>query len=142
MHRLAIPVLGLVLVVGSCVATNPHLQSVPVATNGPKACLADAEWTAQTERVAHSQTNLTQRTGERLACDVARMRLAKRSASVCQTTFGSRADIRSLTAATQFAGAGSGCNCLDYGLWTRCEAAGDAICSFEAAVPTTGSCVP
>jgi len=142
MRRFPLFVLGFLLSAAACVATNPHVQPVPVATNGPKACLAAAEWTTETRRIAHSHTYETRRMGERLACDVARMQLAERSASVCQVNLGSRTDIRNLTAATQFSGVGQGCNCLDFGMWTRCEVEGDAVCGFAAAVPGTGDCAP
>lgn len=124
----------------ACVATGSNLTPVSVPTNGPAACYAGATWVPQEERVSHSWQSSTMPMGEALACDLAKRELAQRSAGICQTSFGSRTDIRNLTARTQFDGGSWICSCRDAGIFMQYDVEGDAICNFETAAAGTDSC--
>lgn len=124
----------------ACVAADPTLTPASVPTNGPAACYAGASWIPQEERVSHSWQSSTMPMGEALACDLAKRELAVRSPGICQTSFGSRTDIRNLTARTQFDGGSWICTCRDAGIFMQCDVEGDAICNFESAAAGTDSC--
>ncbi|MEZ5670053.1 MAG: hypothetical protein R3F55_21980 [Alphaproteobacteria bacterium] len=124
----------------ACVGPGAGVPPAAVPTNGPAACTATAAWQPQEQRIAHEWVYETLRMGEYLACDVAKRQLAQRSASVCQTALGSRTDIRDLVARTQFHGSGYVCDCREVGMFTACTVEGDALCSYEEAVPGSYSC--
>jgi hypothetical protein len=98
----------------------------------------DAAFTPREERVAIRHTATMMRMGELAACELAKQELASRSPGTCQTHFGSRTDIRNLTARTQFNGGTWICHCRDAGLFMQCDVSGDAVCAFEEA---TSRCV-
>ena len=128
----------------ACVAGSsqaPWQTPVALATNGPAACYAPATFAPEEHRISHTVLNDSQPLGEALACDLARRELAQRSEQVCQTAYGSRTDIRNLTARTQVSGGTFACNCRQINsLFMQCTIEGDAICSFEAAKPGTDAC--
>jgi len=125
---------ALAVALAACVSGEGYQTPVPVPTNGPAAQYADAGWTPQEQRITHSYQAQMIPMGEYAACDLAKRELAQRSAAVCQTSFGSRTDIRALTARTQFNGGSWICNCREFGrLFMWCDVEGDAICSFEEA---------
>jgi hypothetical protein len=132
-------VLSIAALLAACVAGSgeSHLTPVPVATNGPAACYAQASFTPQEQRVTIQHQSTTQRMGELAACELAKQEVANRAAGTCQTRFGSRTDIRNLTARTQFNGGTSLCTCRDAGLFMQCDLEGDVICNFEAADPAS-----
>jgi hypothetical protein len=136
--RLLLPAATLML--AACVADSgeSYHRPTPVATNGPAACYADAAFTPREERVAIRHTATMMRMGELAACELAKQELASRSPGTCQTHFGSRTDIRNLTARTQFNGGTWICHCRDAGLFMQCDVSGDAVCAFEEA---TSRCV-
>lgn len=141
---MAIRVLSLAatLALAACVAGSgeSHLAPVAVPTNGPAACHAQASFVPQEQRITISHTATMQRMGESVACELAKQEVANRAVGTCQTTFGSRTDIRNLTARTQFNGGSSLCTCRDAGIFMQCDLQGDVICNFEVADPATSSC--